>query len=123
MSQTHARAYIPEEFTKSVTLVSPAGTINVASWRAPFSCTVVAIRGYRVGGSSASINARQNGANNHLDGNLSLSSADAWLDGVDDGGHALQNTAYQPGDELQWMLTAVGGSPGQIVIQVDFTRP
>jgi hypothetical protein len=123
MSQTRARTYIPDELTKSVTLVSPSGTINVASWRAPFSCTVVAVRGYRVGGTSADVNARRNGSDEHLSADLTLSSADTWLDGEDDGGATLQNTAYQPGDELQWMVTALSGDPDQVIIQVDFTRP
>lgn len=101
-------------------LVNPNGitaTINVIAWQAPYACTVVAVRGYRVGGTSASINARLNGTNNHLSSALSLTSADTWIDGG-----AVQNTAYAAGDKLEIMLTAVGGSPTQIGVQVVFVR-
>lgn len=101
-------------------LVNPNGitaTVNVIAWQAPYPCRVALVRGYRVGGSSASINARLNGASNHLSSALSLTSADTWMDGG-----AVQNQAYVLGDKLEIMLTAVGGSPTQIGVQVVFVR-
>jgi hypothetical protein len=79
---------------------------------------VTNVRGYRVGGTGATINARHNGASNHLASALSLSSADTWLDGG-----AVQNTAYAAGDKLEIMIVTVAGSPTQVAIQVDFTKP
>lgn len=102
------------------TLVNPNGilaTINVIAWYAPYACSVLTVKGYRVGGTSASINARRNGADNHLSSALSLTSTDTWMDGG-----AVQNVAYVEGDKLEIMLTAVGGDPTQVGIQVTFRR-
>ena len=107
--------------SKGGVIVNPNGienTINVIVWRAPFACTVVAVKGYRVGGTSASINARKNGSSNHLASAKSLTSANTWMDGG-----AVQNTAYAIGDKLEIMLTAVGGDPTQIGVQVDLSVP
>lgn len=107
-------------FLKGGTLLQTSGittTANIIVWRAPFACTVTNVRGYRVGGSGATINARLNGASNHLSSALSLSSADTWLDGG-----AVQNTAYAAGDKLEIMLVSVTGSPTQISILVEFTK-
>lgn len=102
------------------TLVNPNGilaTINVIAWSAPYACSVLTVKGYRVGGTSASINARRNGADNHLSSALSLTSTNTWMDGG-----AVQNVAYAAGDKLEIMLTAVGGDPTQVGIQVTFRR-
>jgi len=98
------------------TVLSPTVAINVIVWRAPFACTVTNVRGYRVGGTGATINARLNGVSNHLAAALSLTSADVWMDGG-----AVQNTAYVAGDKLEIMVVTVAGTPTQIAIQVDFT--
>lgn len=101
------------------TLLNSAGvaTANVIVWRAPYACTVTNVRGYRVGGTGATINARKNGSSNHLASALSLTSADTWTDGG-----AVQNTAYAAGDKLEIMVVSVTGTPTQIAVQVDFTR-
>jgi hypothetical protein len=105
------------EFSKGGTVLNPAA-INVIAWVAPFACTVTAIKGYRVGGTGATINARRNGASTHRSSDLSLSSADTWLDGG-----AVQNTAYAIGDKLELMVVSVAGAPTQVAIEVEFTRP
>jgi len=107
-------------FSRGGTFVNADGvsTGNFIVWRAPFACTVTAVKGYRVGGSGATINARRNGTSNHLSIALSLTSADTWTDGG-----AVQNTAYVAGDKLEVMVVSATGSPTQIGIQVDFTRP
>lgn len=107
-------------FSRGATIVSSAITaaINVIVWRAPFACTVTAVKGYRVGGSGATVNARRNGSSNHLASAVSLSSADTWTDGG-----SVQNTAYAAGDKLEIMVVSATGSPTQIAVQVDFTRP
>jgi len=104
-------------FSKGGTVLDP-DVRNIITWRAPFACTVTNVRGYRVGGTTASINARKNGTLNHLASDNVIGTADTW----DDGG-AVQNTAYAIGDKLEIMITVVTGSPTQVAVQVDFTRP
>jgi hypothetical protein len=104
--------------SKGGTVLDPAATArNIIAWRAPFSCTVTNVRGYRTGGSAASINARRNGSSNHLASNLSLGTPDVWADGG-----AVQNTAYVAGDKLEIMIISTAGSPTEVAIQVDYTR-
>lgn len=87
-------------------------------WYAPFACTVTNVRGYRVGGTGATVNARRNGTSNHLASALSLTGTDAWSDGG-----AVQNTAYASGDKLEIIVVSVTGTVTQLGIQVDFTKP
>jgi len=92
--------------------------INVIAWYAPFACTVLAVKGYRVGGTGATVNARKNGSSNHLSSNLSITSADTWTDGG-----AVQNVSYAVGDKLEIMVVTVIASPTQVGVQVNFVRP
>jgi hypothetical protein len=92
-------------------------SINVPVWYATMACTVKNVRGYRVGGTGATINARKNGSLNHLASALSLTSANTWIDGG-----AVQNSSYVAGDKLEIMLVSVAGSASQIGIQVDFDK-
>jgi hypothetical protein len=108
-------------FTRGGTLYKSDGIAaaeNIIVWRAPFACTVTNVRGYRVAGTGATINARKNGASNHLASALSLTSADTWMDGG-----AVQNTAFAAGDKLEIMVVSIAGAPTQVAVQVDFTRP
>jgi hypothetical protein len=98
-------------------ILNPTAAVNLISWRAPVACVVNAVKGYRVGGTGATINARKNGASNHLSSALSLTSADSWMDGG-----AVSNTAYAAGDKLEIMVVTVAGSPTQVAVQVDFVR-
>jgi hypothetical protein len=108
-------------FTQGVTLYNSTGiansALNIIAWRAPFNCTVTNVRGYRVGGTGATINARKNGTDNHLSSALSISSADTWIDGG-----AVQNTGYTTGDKLELMLVSTAGTVTQIGLLVDFTK-
>lgn len=104
-------------FTKGGTVLDP-DVRNIIVWRAPFACTVTNVRGYRVGGTTASINARKNGTDEHLSSDNVIGTPDVW----DDGG-AVSNTAYAIGDKLEIMITVVTGSPTQVAVQVDFERP
>jgi len=105
------------EISKGGTFLDP-DVRNVIVWRAPFPCTVTNVRAYRVGGTGATINARKNGTLNHLSSALSLTSADTWQDGG-----AVSNTAYVAGDKLEIMFVTLAGTPTQVAIQVDYTRP
>lgn len=91
--------------------------VNVFVGVLPFACTVTAVKGWRVGGTGATINARLNGASNHLASALSLTSASTVMDGG-----AVQNTAYVAGDYLEIMLVSVAGTVTQIGIEVTFER-
>lgn len=99
------------------TFVSPSGALALVIWRAPFACTVTNVRGYRRGGTGATINAQRNGSSTHLSSDLSLTSADTWMDGG-----AVQNTAYAAGDSLELLLQSVAGGPTQVAIQVELVR-
>jgi len=104
------------------TLYNSAGianaALNIIVWYAPFACTVTNVRGYRVGGTGATINARCSGSLNHLASALSLTLADIWLDGG-----AVQNTAYAVGEKLEIMVASTAGTVTQLAIQIDFTKP
>ena len=105
-------------FVRGGTLVNTVdflAAINSIVWYATCACVVMNVRGYRVGGTGATINARRNGANNHLASALSLVNADTWYDGG-----AVQNTAYVAGDKLEIMIVGVTGEVTQVAVQVDF---
>jgi hypothetical protein len=104
-------------FQRGGAFLSPGGALAVVIWRAPYACTVLNVRGFRLGGTGATINARKNGASTHLSSDLSLSSGGSWMDGG-----AVQNETYAAGDYLELLLQSVSGSPTQVVVQVDFRR-
>lgn len=115
----HRHGMPVETPTRGGSILTPSGAINIVVWRAPYACTVTNVRGFRKGGTGATVNARRNGGGtNHLSSDLSLTSANTWMTGV-----APQDTAYSTGDYLEIMLTSISGSPTEIDIQVDFTHP
>jgi len=95
----------------------PTAAKAVTCWVAPFAVTILNVKGYRVGGTGATVNARLNGASTHLASDLSLSSANTWMDGG-----AVQNVTYAAGDSLELLLQSVAGSPSQVTIQVNYRR-
>ncbi|MHC3450753.1 right-handed parallel beta-helix repeat-containing protein [Streptomyces prasinus] len=99
--------------TKGLVVTAPTGAASYVIWRAPKACTVTAVRGYRVGGTGATINATRNGAD-LLATNLSLSTADTWL-----AGPGVQNAVLAAGDTLAVAVRSVAGTPGAVTIQVD----
>ena len=107
-------------FSRGGTLVNAVdglAAMNVVVWIAPYACTVVAVKGYKVGGTNAVINARLNGASNHLSSNLTVSSDSTWTDGG-----TVQNATYAAGDKLEIMIVSVSGTVTQVSVQVNFTR-
>jgi len=102
-------------FSKTATIVSPAGADDFLAWVAPYGCTVVSLKAFREGGTGATVNAMKNGSLEHLSGDLSLTSADTVFDGG-----AVQNTTYAEGDYLHVRVKSIGGSPDKITIQVNF---
>lgn len=99
--------------SKALVFEDPTGPESYVVWRAPDACTVTAVRGYRVAGTGATINATVNGAD-LLATDLSLSTADTWLSGPN-----LQNTAMGIGDTLAIAVRAVTGTPTAVTVQVD----
>jgi hypothetical protein len=99
--------------SKSLVITAPAGAVSYVVWRAPKACTVVAVRGYRVGGTGATINAQRN-ASDLLVTDLSLSTAGTWMSGP-----SVQNAGFAAGDSLTVAIRSVAGSPTAVTIQVD----
>ncbi|MEV0917855.1 hypothetical protein AB0I93_26805 [Streptomyces sp. NPDC049967] len=99
--------------SKSLIVAAPTGAVTYTVWRAPKACTVIAVRGYRVGGTGATINAVK-GAVDLLATDLSLSTAATWLSGA-----SVQNTAMAAGDSLAIAIRSITGTPTAITIQVD----
>ena len=110
-------ALFSDIFSRGGTILNPAAATNIVVWRAPFACTVQAVKGLRVGGTGATINARLNGASNHLATAVSLTAVDTWTDGG-----AVQNATYAAGDRMEIMVVTVAGAPTQVAIQVDFIK-
>ena len=98
-------------------LIAPSAVANIVVWQAPFPCTVTNVRGYFSGGSLAIVNAQRN-ALKLLASDLVLGAQNAWIDGG-----VVSNTAFALNDTLSIVLVNVGGSPSQVAIQVDFSRP
>ena len=105
-------------FARGGTVLTPTAAINITVWRAPFACTVTAVKGYTLDATGTTVNARKNGSLTHLATDLTISASGSWLDGG-----AVQNTAYVVGDRLEIMLTGIVGNPTQIAVQVEYTRP
>lgn len=107
-------------FSKTAAWQNSAGltTSTIVAWTAPFACTVTGIKGYRVGGSGATVNAYKGTTATALrSANLSLTSTDTWMDGG-----AVQNTGFAIGNSLLLALASVSGAPTQVSLQVNFTR-
>jgi hypothetical protein len=105
-------------FTRGGTILTPTGAVNVIVWYAPFAATVTNVLGYVSGATGSVINARRNGSLLLLDSNLTVGTADTWVDGG-----AVQNTAISVGDKLEIMVISVSGSPTEIAVEIQCTRP
>lgn len=103
-------------FSKSIVVTSPAAASYVV-WRAPKACRVTAVRGYRVGGTTAVVNA-QVGSNDLLAVDLTTPSAGSWSSST-----TIQNGILAAGDTLTLEVVSVSGSPTAVTIQVDLQAP
>jgi hypothetical protein len=106
-------------FARGGVVGSPTGASAWVVWRAPFACEVLNVRGYRVGGTGATINARRGSGpgDDHLASDLSLTSPNVWMDGG-----PVQNIVYAGGEEMWILITGITGTPDQVAIQVDLRR-
>lgn len=99
--------------TKGGTVLDPASR-DIPAWRADAEAQVLAVRGYRVGGTGATINARKNGTDEHLSSDLSLTSPNTWMTDT-----TIQNAVYAAGDSLELRIKSVSGSPTEVAVQID----
>lgn len=110
-----------EPFSKGAAFANPAGVAasTVAVWTATVACTALAIKGYRIGGTGATVQAYRNTTGSPIrSAALSLSSASQWIDGGD-----IQNTAFAAGDSLLIAVASASGGPTQVSVQVNFKSP
>lgn len=110
-------------FSQGATLVdyidgiSNSGSYMV--WRAPFSCSVVALYGYYIGGSAPQVNALRSGSSGIglvTGSNLTLSSQNTWVAALPN----FQNRDFNAGDGLTVVMS--GSANNQLAVQVDFIR-
>lgn len=94
-------------------LLAPANGTFVM-WRAPVACTITAVRIYRAGGTTATLQIK-NEAADVLAAPLA-SGTDAWA-----GTTTVQNAALAAGASLSAVLASVAGSPTDATVQVDYT--
>jgi hypothetical protein len=96
---------------------APPSNANRMVWRAPFACTVTAVKGHAKGGTNAVINAQKNQASTFLSSNLTVSSMNTWTDGG-----AVQNASLVAGDSIEVMLASTSGAITEVSVQVELTR-
>ncbi|MFE9937400.1 hypothetical protein [Streptomyces hirsutus] len=99
--------------SKAIIIKTPTGPDTYPVWRAPKDGLVVALHGYRVGGTGATVNARRNGVDlAPID--LSLSTANTWLSAPN-----LTGTEVAAGDTLSLAVRSVTGAPTSVTLQID----
>lgn len=105
----------PPLATRSVGYIfeAPSGAAQRVVERLPVPGTITAVRGYRVGGSAATVNAKV-GSNALLPVDLSLG-AGSWTTAP-----SLQNTAAATGSTLEVDIISVTGSPTYIVVKIEY---
>lgn len=111
-------------FSQGATLVDYVSGISSTGsymvWRAPFSCSVVALYGYYVGGTAPQINAARSGSSGYgkiTGSNLTVNQENIWVAANTNG---LQNANFNSGDSLQVIMS--GSTNNQLAVQVDFIR-
>jgi hypothetical protein len=107
-------------FSVSAAIKAPA-VDDFFVWRAPYACTLMNLRAYQDVGSGSTINAFGGSLASPTlfrSSNYAITAADA----VEDAG-TLQNTNISAGDRIYFRVAGVAGSPNEIGIQLDLTRP
>lgn len=87
-------------------------------WRAPFACTVTAVRSHFDAGTNCVVNARKNQASDFMSADFTNSTANAWGAGTVD-----QNQSVAAGDDIEVELVSTSGAVTKVNIQVELTRP
>lgn len=109
-------------FTINAVILSPSATADYMVWRAPFACTVTAVRGYRVGGTSASVTAGSSPAASVVITNFATGFTTASNTGTWDSG-TVTSSAVASTNNVWVRITAISGTATQLCIQIDMTRP
>ncbi|MET7334364.1 hypothetical protein [Nonomuraea sp. NPDC005650] len=112
-------AYKPRLTEKTITLKGAdiaAGSFVL--WRASVPCKIKAVRAYRVGGTTAVVNATKNGAS-VLTGDLATPAASTWAAGSLG---ALSARRMVEGDTLAATIVSASGTPTDLVIQIDIEK-
>jgi hypothetical protein len=104
-------------FVAGGTRPGATGASDAIVWEAPYAATIIAVRGIRIGGTGATVNAQRNFTSEHLASDLSLPSSGVVYDGG-----AVQNTAYVAGDILEARIKSASGSPADITILIRLRR-
>ncbi|MGW6499334.1 hypothetical protein [Nonomuraea angiospora] len=122
-------AYKPRLTEKTITLKGAdiaAGSFVL--WRASVPCRVMAVRAYRVGGTTAAVNATKTSTDpntglpvvtNLLTGDLSVATASTWASG------SLGSLAARrmvEGNTLTAVVVSAAGSPTDLIIQIDIQK-
>lgn len=89
---------------------------DVIIWQATEACSVQFVKGVRVGGATATINARKNAALEHLSADLSLTPSGTWVQST-----TIINPNYAVGDSMEIRLKSVTGNPTEVAIVVGLT--
>lgn len=87
-----------------------AGTYQL--FRVPAAAAIIAVRAFRVGGSAGTVQVKK-GASDVLAAPMATST-DAWA-----GSTTVQNATCAAGDAISVVLASPGGSPTEILVQVD----
>jgi hypothetical protein len=103
-------------FSKGGSVLGPVAQ-TIVIWRAPFSCTVTAVKGYQDAGNGSVVTAYV-GSADILNSDISISTAGTWQDGG-----SLATTAVSAGESIAIKIVSVSGSPNYITVQVEFTQP
>ena len=99
-------------YSKSLRVASAtAGTYQLC--RVPAGAAIVAVRAYRSGGSSGTVQVKK-GASDVLAAPMATTT-DAWA-----GSTTVQNATCAAGDSVSVVLGAPGGTPTEMLVQVDF---
>lgn len=105
-------AALRKGFSKTVMFTSPVvGSFPV--WQAGVDCQIASIRGFRQGGTGASVNARVN-ATPAAGVDLSLTTADTWLSST-----LVDPMSLPQGSTLFMNVISVAGAPSLITVQID----
>ena len=102
-------------FRKGAVIQSPVPQ-KIAIWRAPYPCTVTAIKGYQDSGTGSVITV-YDGSTDLLLTDMTISQAGTWQDGG-----ALAKTSLLAGDSIVIRIVTVSGSPNYISVQVDLSE-
>lgn len=105
-----------QAFSKGGVVLSPIAQ-TIVIWRAPFPCTITAVKGYQDVGTGSVVTA-YDGPTDLLHTDLTISSAATWQDGG-----SLAETAVSAGDSIAIRVVSVSGSPNYLAIQVELTQP